>query len=640
MLDRNSLAGLLLIGAILIGWMYWTLPSKEEVERQKRVHDSIVAVEQLVEEANRRASYTRIDTSHTSIVVADSSVVLSDSLLAIQKQQQYGVFADVAKGENKTIVIENEWLKVNIASLGGRISSVELKNYKTHDTKPLILFDTDSSYQSLQFIAQGRGFNTDSLYFAIEGSGFQVKEKDSNQVVLRLYAGDKSKYIEYIYGLKGDSYLVSYKINVVGLQDIIASNTSDLTLRWGMKTPSQEASLSNQRIASTIYYKYAEEEVDYISETSDERKSLDAKLKWVAFKQQFFTSVLIAETAFEKPTDIESKTETGSSKYVKSFTADLTIPYNHLLSESFAMQFYFGPNHYQKLKEYDLALEKQVPLGWGIFGWVNRFLVIPLFNFLSGFSLNFGIVILILTIIIKIILFPIAYKTYLSSAKMRILKPEMDEINKKFGTGDPMKKQQATMELYRKSGVNPLAGCIPVLLQFPILIALFKFFPASIELRQQGFLWATDLSTYDSIWDFGYVPVINYIYGDHVSLFTLLMTVSTLLYTYSNSQLMGGDGAMMGGGNSQMPNMKWMMYAFPFIFMGVLNNYSAGLSYYYFLANMITFGQTYIMKAFVDEDALHKRIQENKKKPAKVSRFQQRLEAMTKERQAQLKKKK
>ena len=626
-----------MIGGILIGWMYWTLPSDAEVAKQKRIHDSIAVVQQ--EEEARKQSASRIPDTSDEVRYIDSSLVLSDSAIAIQKTQQYGIFADAAKGENKTIVIENELIKVNISAMGGRISSVLLKNYKTHAQKSLVLFDADSSFQYLQFIAQARGFSTDSLYFSTESKSFDVKGNDSAQIALRLYAGNKNRYFEYVYGLKGNSYVVNCKVNVVGMQDIIASNTSDITLRWGMKTPSQEQSITNERITSTIYYKYSEDEVDYITETKDDKKSLDAKVKWIGFKQQFFTSAIIAATAFEKPTDIESMAQNSSTKYVKAFSADLTIPYNHLQSESFDMKFYFGPNHYSTLKQYGLSLEQQVPLGWGIFGWVNRFLVIPIFNFLNGFDLNYGIVILILTIIIKLLLFFIAYKTYLSSAKMRILKPEIEEINKKYGSSDPMKKQQATMELYRKSGVNPLAGCIPVLLQLPILLALFRFFPASIELRQQGFLWATDLSTYDSIWNFGYVPVINSIYGDHVSLFTLLMTASTILYTYSNSQLMGGD-AMMGGGNSGMPNMKWMMYAFPFIFMGVLNNYSAGLSYYYFLANMITFGQTFLMRRFVDENALRKKIEENKKKPAKVSGFQQRLEQITKDRQAQLKKRK
>jgi len=636
-MDRNSFVGLLLIGAILIGWMYWSMPSKEEIAKRKRIQDSVITVQKEME-AHRQMTAKATD-ANNAVIKADSSITLSDSAKAVIRESQYGMFSGAAQGENKTITLENELIKVTLQSLGGRVASVELKNYKTNTGKPLILFDADSSFQTIQFIAQSKGLTTDSLYFLPEGNSSFVKEGDSAKVVLRLYAGDKSKYIEYIYGLNGNSYLLNYKINVVGLQNIIASNTSDITLKWGMKTLSQEKSIKNERNTSTIYYKYAEEDVDYIKETADEKKSLDAKLKWVAFKQQFFSSVLIAESAFEKPTDIESIKEKTSEKYVKSFTAQLSIPYNHLANEGFAMKFYFGPNQYKTLKSYDIGLEKQVPLGWGIFGWVNRLIVIPIFDFLNSFNLNFGIVILILTLVIKACLFPIAYKTYMSSAKMRVLKPEIEVINKKFGTTEPMKKQQAMMELYRKTGINPLSGCIPVLLQMPILFALFRFFPASIELRQQGFLWAKDLSTYDSIWDFGYVPIINSIYGDHVSLFTLLMTVSTILYTYSNSQLMGGDG-MMGGGNTQMPNMKWMMYAFPFIFMGVLNNYSAGLSYYYFLANMITFGQTALMRRFVDENAIRSKIEENKKKPPKVSKFQQRLEQMTKDRQAQIRNKK
>jgi YidC/Oxa1 family membrane protein insertase len=296
---------------------------------------------------------------------------------------------------------------------------------------------------------------------------------------------------------------------------------------------------------------------------------------------------------------------------------------------------YLGPNHYQTLKAYDQGLEKIIPLGWGIFGWVNKFLVIPIFNFFDNLNWNYGIIILCLTLIIKMILFPIAYKTYLSSAKMRVLKPELDELSKKFENRPPLEKQQAQMALYKKAGVNPLAGCIPVLLQFPILIALVRFFPASIELRQQAFLWADDLSTYDSIWDFGKIPIIETIYGDHMSLFAILMTGSTLLYTFSNSQLMGQ--------NNQMPGMKYMIYLMPIMFLPFMNNFSAGLSYYYFLANMISFAQTWLMGLFMDENKLRAVIEENKKKPVKVSRWQKRLDEMQRqqrERVKQVKKKK
>jgi YidC/Oxa1 family membrane protein insertase len=371
--------------------------------------------------------------------------------------------------------------------------------------------------------------------------------------------------------------------------------------------------------------------VDNISEGSDDSKTFPAKVKWIGLKQQFFTSVIIADNSFDKPTIItESALEKGSSKYIKNLSANISIPFTHTGKESFGMRFYFGPNHYTTLKKYDIELEKQISLGWKIFGWINRFLVIPIFNFLDSFHLNYGIIILILTIILKLLLLPIAYKTVLSSAKMKVLKPEIDEINEKFKYEEPVKKQQATMALYKKAGVNPMAGCIPVLLQMPILLALFRFFPASIELRQQGFLWATDLSTYDTIYNFGFaVPW----YGDHVSLFALLMTVSTLLYTWSNSQLMGTQ--------NQMPGMKWMMYLMPIMFLGFMNSYSAGLSWYYFLSNMITFGQTWVMQKYViDHDKLHAQIQENKKKPVTQSKFQQRLEQITKDRQAQTGKKK
>ena len=269
-----------------------------------------------------------------------------------------------------------------------------------------------------------------------------------------------------------------------------------------------------------------------------------------------------------------------------------------------------------------MSLEKEIPLGWGIFGWVNRFLVIPVFNFLASFNINYGIIILCLTLVFKTLLFPVAYKTYVSSAKMRVLKPEIDEINKKFGTEDALKKQQATMALYKKAGVSPLAGCIPALLQMPILMALFRFFPSSIELRQQGFWWAHDLSTYDSIWNFGKLPVIDFIYGDHVSVWALLCTITTLIYTQMNSQLMGSTQ------NAQMPGMKYMMYFMPIMFLPFLNKFSAGLSYYYTLANVISFLQMWVIRKYlVDEKKLHAQIEENKKKPAKApSSFQQKLQ--------------
>jgi YidC/Oxa1 family membrane protein insertase len=308
--------------------------------------------------------------------------------------------------------------------------------------------------------------------------------------------------------------------------------------------------------------------------------------------------------------------------YLDYMEATVSLPFNAAKDKQLDLAFYFGPNKYNIMRSYHLDLEKQIPLGWSFFlmQWINRFAVLPVFNFLEGFNLNYGIIILILTILLKIVLFPIAYKTYLSSAKMRLLKPEVDEITAKFPKKeDAMKKQQATMALYKKAGVNPMSGCVPMLLQFPILLAMFRFFPASIELRQEAFLWAEDLSSYDSIFD---LPFNIPFYGDHVSLFTLLMTISTIIYTKINND-------MMSTGN-QLPGMKTMMYLMPVMFLGFFNSYSSGLSYYYLLANLITFAQMYAIRSFVNEDKLHAQIQENKKKPVKKSNFQKRLEEMAK----------
>ncbi|MBK9480158.1 MAG: membrane protein insertase YidC [Bacteroidetes bacterium] len=619
-MDKNSIIGLLLIGAILIGFSIYNAPTENEIAAQKRQQDSIEAVQKLASKQKQQA----VLQDAVIAAIADTTTI-SDSTKNEVLKSTYGPFIASASGERKISYIENELIKVGISNKGGRIVSVQLKKYRTHDSLPLLLCDEDSSRFGLSFIAQNRVFSTDTLYFTPVGNSFTVNGTDSNKLSMRLQAAP-GKYLEFEYRLKGNSYLMDCNINTVGMQDLIASNTSDLNLKWKLRALKHEKSHTNEQNATTIYYKHFEDEVDYLNEAKDGKESFKTKMQWVSFKQQYFTSVLIAKKGFEKPTEIETIGLPDSKKYTKDLSASFTIPYEHKASESFAMNIYFGPNHYGTLKGYGLDLEQQVPLGWGIFGWVNRFAVIPVFNFLSGFNINFGIIILLLTILIKVVLLPLTYKAYMSTAKMKVLKPEVDELNEKYAKEEPMKKQQALMALYKKAGVNPLGGCLPMLLQMPILIAMFRFFPASIELRQQSFLWATDLSSYDSIWTFGYVPVIDYLYGDHVSLFTLLMTISTIMYTRMNDQFSGAN-------NPQMAQMKWIMYLMPIIFLGVFNNYSAGLSYYYFLANMFTFAQQWIIRKLVDEDAIHAKIQENKKKPAAPkSKFQARLEEMAKQR--------
>ena len=340
-----------------------------------------------------------------------------------------------------------------------------------------------------------------------------------------------------------------------------------MNLEWGMTTPKTEKSKSNQDMYTGIYYQdNADKEVDNLNLSKQDEELIKFKLNWIAFKQQFFSSILIAENGFEKPILLKSKPNSNED-IIKNLYAKFEIPLKNINEEKINFQFYFGPNHYKTLQDYNLQFEELIPLGWGIFGWVNQYIIINIFDFLSKYISNYGIIILLLTIIIKLALSPFTYKAFLSQAKMKVLKPEIDKINEKNKGKDPMKVQQATMNFYRKAGVNPMGGCLPMLFQFPILIAMFRFFPASIELRQQSFLWADDLSAYDSIYDLGFsIPF----YGDHVSLFTLLMTVSTLLYTRMNSSMATG----------QMAQMKWMMYLMPIMFLGFFNNYAAGLSYY------------------------------------------------------------
>ncbi|MBP6426313.1 MAG: membrane protein insertase YidC [Bacteroidia bacterium] len=607
--------GLSIIGLIIIAYSIYTQPSVEEVNAAKMRRDSIERVQTLAKEAAIVAE------QKNQIVIPDSTTEISDSVKVELEKQKFGDFASASQGVEQILTLENNLVKVSLSSKGGKIKSVQLKDYKTWDGRPLYLMNNDSNVFNLSLSAQNRIINTEELYFTASGTA-----GSKNSVNLRLPAGDK-KYIEFAYSLPENSYMVNYQVNVVGLEDVIAQNSSFINVDWKDIVTQQEKSITNERAATSIHYRFTDEEVDYISETKNEKKDLKTRVQWIAFKQQFFSAVLISDqSGFESPT-VETKSDENSKQIVKEMTAAFSLPYDRKPVQTYNMQFYFGPNNYQDLKKIDnLHLEKLIPLGWGIFGWVNRFLVIPTFHFLDGFNMNYGLIILILTILVRIIILPLTYGSFKSQAKMKVLSPEMAEINEKFGS-DPMKKQQETMALYRKAGVNPLGGCIPGLLQLPILIAMFRFFPSSIELRQQSFLWAHDLSTYDSILDLPFhIPA----YGSHVSLFTLLMTVSTIIYTKMNMQMTAATN----------PQMKWMMYLMPILFLGFFNNYSAGLSYYYFLSNVIGFGQQYLFKAFLDEDKIHAQIQENKKKPVKKSGFQARLEQMAKERNAQVGKRK
>ena len=599
--DKNSLTGFVLMFLILLIFNFYFLPTNEEISEQK---------EDVKTENN---------ISEPKSINTDKIELTSD-----EKEKKYGVFSNSAESEFNEYVIENDKIKVVVSNKGGRINSVTIKEgpnkkqYKTYDGNELEIFNSDSSLFNLNF-STGISINTKDLFF-------NPTQISKDEITMRLEV-DSSHFIDFNYKLKED-YLVDFDINLIGMNEVIPNELNFMNLQWQMKTPQTEKSRENQDMYTGIYYQYFadKDDIDYLGYTnSNDIEKISNKLSWIAFQQQFFSSILIAENGI-KNTNLTSIKEENSD-YVKNLSAEFEIDYNHNDYENIGFQFYFGPNHYKQLQSYNKNFEEIIPLGWGIFGWVNKYIIINIFDFLSRFFSNYGLIIFLLTVIIKLALSPFTYKAYLSQAKMKVLKPEIDKITEKHKQKDPMKAQQETMNFYRKAGVNPMGGCLPMLFQFPILIAMFRFFPASIELRSESFLWADDLSAYDSILD---LPFEIPFYGDHVSLFTLLMTISTLLYTRMNSQMATG----------QMAQMKWMMYLMPVMFLGFFNNYAAGLSYYYFLANMFTFSQQFLMRRFIDDEALLKEIEENKKKPRKKSKFQKRLEEMQKMQEQKMKQRK
>lgn len=643
-MNKNSLIGIILIMAVLIGWSIWMTPSKEEIAKQRHIQDSIKKL--------NREHYIQDSIKYAEAVAyseqPEINVNTSDDDIFIERTNKFGVFADASMGKEQTWTLENNVLKMTLSSKGAYVKKVELKDYVTWDSLPLIGFDEKTSKFNLTFIAKNKGINSIDLYFEpyLNGVPYNgdslifMEENDSLVMSLRAYVNDKdgnrntNKYLEFIYKMYPDQYMIDFDINTIGLKDIIASNTSFMTIDWDVDLLKQEKAIDRYN-GSTIYYKFLKDNVESLSETGnkDEDKELRSSLKWVSFKQRFFSYSIIAKESFDDA-HIEMKTDKKNTnpRYLKSMMANIDVPYNGLNNDnSIGMSFYFGPNSLKILESYKLKLEKQIPLGGKVVAWINRYIVINVFNWLGRYGWNYGIVILVLTIIIKTCLMPFAYKSYMSSAKMRVLKPELDNINKKYPKKeDAMKKQQVIMDLYKKAGVKPAAGCLPMLLQLPILWAIFRFFPSSIELRQQPFLWASDLSTYDSILD---LPFKIPFYGDHVSLFTLLMTVSTVIYTYINNKMMSSAQGSQG-----MPGMKFMMYLMPIMFLGIFNNYSAGLSYYYLLVNLFTFAQMYLFKFFINEDKLRKKIEMAKKKPVKKSNLQKRLEEMQRQQQQQMRK--
>jgi YidC/Oxa1 family membrane protein insertase len=610
-MDKNSITGLVLITIILALFWWMNKPSAEEIEAKKRRLDSIHQVELL---QAKEAALQGTQNSKTVTAEEISKKVLADSL----QNQSAGLLAPYLKGTQELLTLENNLIKVTFSNKGGRIYSVEIKDYKTFDGQPLILFNGDDNRFGFVFTYNTRIFNTNDLFFNIKG-------KTDHSVDFEI-AGTEDQSLTFSYNLNDNTYMVDHEIASNNLGSLFATARGALDIEWTQEMPAQEKGRDSERQYSGIYYKYFEDEVDWLSTAKSDEEDLRTKLKWIAFKDQFFSSVFIANDALASGF-VSTEVGDDTTPYIRLNKAETSVPYDFSRNDKVDFRFFFGPNHFYTLRKHkDLDLEKLIPLGWGIFGWINRFAVIPVFNFLEGFVSSYGIIILLLTLLIKLVLFPLTYKSYMSTAKMRALKPQIDEINERIPKDKAMERQQATMGLYRKAGVNPMGGCLPMLLQMPILIAMFRFFPASIELRQESFLWATDLSTYDSILTLPWkIPF----YGDHVSLFCLLMSITNVVYTHMNQE--------MTQSSQQMPGMKGMMYMMPVMFLFFFNNYASGLSYYYFVSTLITIGQTILIRNFVDEKALLAKLKAHQKKPTKKSSFQARLENMAKQQQ-QLKK--
>lgn len=621
-MDKKTLIGLLLIGVILFGFTWYNNAQLEKYNRQKAIADSIAAANMPAPE-----EAIVIDSLQPAITPAQADTTAQQEAMTRLGAQLYAA----SEGEEQFYTVENDLMKVTFSNRGGRVASVELKDYKTYQGTPLVLFDENSSVFDLSFfIKQAFGtaqINTSDYYFTpVDPQNLTFGEGEQEKTFAMRLPIDSASYIEYCYGIQKDNYSVSFDVRFVGMQDKLAQNQGDLGLIWKQTTFQNEKGFDNENNYTTIAYNYpgekSIEDLGYSKESKSE--TINTKVKWVAFKQQFFSSILVGNEDFQNGS-IEYQTFAPSSDRMKAFQARLSVPFSPQTQE-YGFSFYFGPNKFSTLKKYDLHFERLVPLGGWIVGWINRWLVIPTFDILGKFIHNYGIIILLLTIIIKVLISPLTYKSYLSTAKMRLLKPEMDQLNAKYPKPeDAMKKQQAMMTLYRNAGVNPMGGCLPLLIQLPILLAMFRFFPASIELRGEHFLWVDDLSSYDSILN---LPFNIPFYGNHVSLFALLMAVSVYISSRINYSQTASAGPQMAG-------MKFMMlYMMPIMLLLFFNNYSSGLSYYYLVSNLITIGQTYAFRYGVSDEKLHQRMKENAKKPQKKSKWQERYEEALRQQQA------
>ena len=615
-MDQNTIIGFLLMAALLFGYSWLNQPTQEELA-QARYNDSIAKVQAI-------ELQKMLDTKQEPIAEVLDSVELDAKI-----KSQYGAFSQASQGESKKISLSNNLLDLGFNTKGGALSKATLKEYSRYDSLPVVLFDESDNEFGFIFKSSGRVVYTKDLYF--------TPQVTSDTTLVMTLTSDEGSKFNIKYTLPSDSYMVDVQITQEGMEKVLPHNMTNLDFTWEQKLRSQEKGRTFEERNSTLMYKRIGEDVDELSETGEDSENMQLGIKWIGFKNQFFSSVLIADKRFNGA-QLYSKAIEGDSAYLKAYKAETSFEYNPINPEGPSYRIFLGPNLYPLLKSYDsgvedseeLNLDNLVPLGWTLFRWINTILIIPVFTFLGQYIDNYGIIILLLTIIIKIIILPLTYKSYMSTAKIRVLRPQIEEINAKYpGNDKALERQRATMDLYSKAGASPMSGCLPMLLQMPILIAMFAFFPSSIELRGEPFLWADDLSTYDAIltWDAN-IPVISWIFGNHLSLFCLLMTITNIVYTKINM-----DSQASG---AQMPGMKWMMYLMPLMFLVFFNNYASGLSYYYFVSLLITILQTYAFRKFINEEKVLAKLKENQKKPRKKSGFMARLEEAQKRQEAMM----
>ncbi len=633
-MDKNTLIGIALIVLIVIGYGIYTAPTEAQLAAEQKLADqkadSIAA--QLVRANKTDTTVHPADTlalTQLAEVVHLPDSILRDSTLNLdsvrtalvnqKKLDRYGIFSAAASGTAETILLENEDLELRFSTHGARPLWIRLKKYKGQHDEPLLLADPDSGRFAYDFKYNGNRFiSTQDLFFT-------AVQKDRRTVSFVANTSVAGKRIAIDYALDSSGWFVKSNARFENLKEEVEARS--IALKWDLVSLSLEKHKPHEEAKSSVFYKYANADREYLSETSDETKKLEGRTNWIAFKQHFFSAVVVSDEGFASSgCDIGIRALPNDSSHVKAFSATLGFEKQASDQLDLPLRFYFGPNHYNTLRRTDIPqLDRIIDLGWGIFGWMNRWIVIPIFNFFSSFNLSYGIIILLLTIAIKVILMPLTYKNQKSGARMRALKPEIETITEKYKDGDALKKQQATMELYRKAGVNPASGCVPMLIQMPVLYAMFMFFPSSIELRQQSFLWADDLSTYDSVATLPFEVPLGY--GTHVSLFTILMAISTIGFSLLNSKQMPQQQGM--------PSMKLMIWLFPIMMLFFMNSLPAGLSLYYLLANVISILQmTVFSRWFIDEKKLRAELLENMKKPKKKSRWQQRLEDMQKQQQS------